>query len=263
MKLYPLNVYRLDNEDVFALSKTTVEIADGKKTLFDATSQAGLVKLTKNTNQLADQLNITQAHQYTEQLRVLDYECDRIYGEVKNTLRTEENSLVDTDKAAKARTFIEFLQPYWNANKLPMNTQSKLLGEMFGKYTAAKEPETPPAGDAGTTAVNDLQALAADLGIDKGLNVLQPKNEEMGQVWKQRNDMLGDIEENDSASKLSHETGKCYNRFCSALVTQQEFVPNEELAALLSDLDRLRVKYATIVAAKETAAKKKKEEEKK
>jgi hypothetical protein len=118
-----------------------------------------------------------------------------------------------------------FMTPYWNAAKLPLNTQTGVVYEMLGKYKANPE----------------LQAAARELGIDAKYALLEVRNNAFDTKYKNRNDEAPDHQT--SGSSLKPAVVDSYTTFCTAMEQAVNLAPNDQNIALFYKLDELRKKY--------------------
>jgi len=128
-------------------------------------------------------------------------------------------------KKTAAQTLKLFMTPYWNAPKLPLNTQTGVVYEMLGKYRSNPE----------------LVRAAQILGIDGKCLLLEEKNNAFDVKYKSRNNEAPDHQT--SGSSLKPAVVDSYTTFCTAMEQAVNLTPNDQNIALFYKLDDLRKKY--------------------
>ncbi len=243
MKLVTLSTRSLNNEDMFAVCTTTLEICKPHVSTFSPLTQEAIKRLTGTTTELGIQLNCDRANALTKVVNTENNNSDKVWKQIKKQLKLHVDNPVNTEKAQAAKELITLFKPYWTSEDLAQKTQVDTFGELFTKYTDEWKPK------------------AALAGIDELMTYFIDSIKRMGAAWTERNDIEGDMKSTKSASAWRIETVSHYNTLMTLLSHESELVPNEKINAMMADLNALRSKYATLLATRKIIAEKKKKEE--
>ena len=224
MSFSALRVSSLSNNNVFSLVKSSIDITIPFQSALSEIVNAALTKLIADNESFGEQINKNQKSGLTDELKPLDKDRDDVQYEINRDV-TYHFKGTDPEKKAAAQTLKLFLTPYWNAPKLPLNTQTGVVSEMIGKYKASPE----------------LIGAAKTLGIDAKFTNLEVKNDDFDAVYKDRNDEAPD--HIISGSSLKPAVVQSYGQFCQALEQAVNFTPNDKTIALFYKLDDFRKKY--------------------
>ena len=169
----------------------------------------------------------------TEQVATLDLDCDDRFAEVKRNVSTNLQGR-NPEKKAAAEELKIFLNPYWDTDSKPLNTQTSLLTEMFGKFNASEK----------------LKTHAATVGITDMMAGLETANTALAALYQTRNEQ-GAAVESPSASSLKSATAKSYEQFCTAVEQAVNYTPSDVLSTLFNQMDELRKTYARLIRKKD------------
>lgn len=224
--LYPI---RLTIDNLFSLSKSTIECANPVKESIGSLPNAILARLETDNNAMGAQIKKALKSVLTEQVATLDLDCDDRFAEVKRNVSTHLQGR-NPEKKAAAEELKIFLNPYWDTDSKPLNTQTSLLTEMFAKFNAREK----------------LKTLAATVGITDMLAGLETANTALAVLYQTRNEQ-GAAVEGPSASSLKSATAKSYEQFCSAIEQAVNYTPSDVLTTLFNQIDELRKTYARLI----------------
>jgi hypothetical protein len=210
--------------NVYSLVKSSVDISVPVQSFLGEMVNAALAKLMADNEKFGEQINKNQKSGLTDELILLDKDRDDVQYEINRDI-TYHLKGSDMGKKAAAQTLKLFQTPYWNAPKLPLNTQTGVVYEMLVKYKASPI----------------LVAAAQALGIDAKYGLLEVKNNAFDAVYKSRNDEAPDHQT--SGSSLKPAVVDSYNTFCTAMEQAVNLTPNDQNIALFYKLDELRKKY--------------------
>jgi len=228
--LYPV---RLKVDDLFSLSKSTIEYAVPIRESIGELPNAILGQLETDNNTMGVQLKKALKSGLTAQVTELDLDCDDRFAEVKRNVSTNRQGR-NPEKKAAAEALKIFFNPYWDTDTKPLNTQTSLLKEMFGKFN---NNET-------------LIAHAATIAITDMMTGLETANTELSSLYQTRNEQVSALE-GPSASSLKSATAKSYDQFCLALEQAVNYTPSAILNTLFNQLDELRKTYARLIHKKD------------
>ena len=214
----------LSINNVFSLVKSSADISIPVQSYLGEMVNAALAKLMADNEKFGEQINKNQKSGLTDELKPLDKERDDVQYEINRDI-TYHLKGSDVGKKAAAQTLKLFQTPYWNAPKLPLNTQTGVVYEMLGKYKASPI----------------LVAAAKELGIDAKYALLEVRNNAFDAKYKDRNDEAPDRQT--SGSSLKPAVVDSYNTFCTAMEQAVNLTPNDQNIALFYKLDELRKKY--------------------
>ena len=210
--------------NVFSLVKSSVDISIPVQSYLGEMVNAALAKLMADNEKFGEQINKNQKSGLTDGMKPLDKDRDDVQYEINRDI-TYHLKGSDVGKKAAAQTLKLFQTPYWNAAKLPLNTQTGVVFEMIGKYKASPI----------------LVAAAKELGIDAKYALLEVRNNAFDAKYKDRNDEAPDRQT--SGSSLKPAVVDSYNTFCTAMEQAVNLTPNDQNIALFYKLDELRKKY--------------------
>jgi len=228
--LYPI---RLTIDDLFSLSKSTIEYASPVKESIGKVPKVILDRLESDNNAMGVQMKKSLKSVFTEQVATLDLDCDDRFAEVKRNVSTHLQGR-NPEKKAVAEELKIFLNPYWDTDSKPLNTQTSLLTEMFAKFNASEK----------------LKTLAATIGITDMMAGLETANTALAALYQTRNEQ-GAAVEGPSASSLKSATAESYEQFCTAVEQAVNYTPSDVLTTLFNQLDELRKTYARLVRKKD------------
>ena len=229
-----LSVNNLTINNLFALSKSSYDIAIPVRTEIGAMPNAVLTQAVTDNENLGQQINKNQKSGLTDALKPLDKERDELQAELKRTVTFYAKS-TDPAKKAASQTLKLFLTPYWDAASLPLNTQTGVISEMIVKYKANAA----------------LVAAAVLIGLDSTFTALEAKNTEFETVYLTRNDEVSAREV--SGSSLKPAAIASYIQFCTAVEQAANFTPNDAIISLFNNMDTLRKKYHALGGGKDAA----------
>lgn len=227
MKKMSFSVLRssgLSVNNTFSLIKSSIDISIPVQSYLGETVNVALTKLITDNGSFGEQINKNQKSGLTDDLKPLDKDRDDVEYEINRDV-TYHFKGSDPAKKAAAQTLKLFLTPYWNATKLPLNTQTGVVSEMLSKYKASPE----------------LIGAAQLLGIEAKFASLEMKNNAFDIVYKNRNDEAPDHQT--SGSSLKPAVVESYNTFCAVLEQAVNLTPNDQIIALFYKLDDYRKKY--------------------
>lgn len=233
-KLTSLATHALNNENVFGLSRNTVEITAPVKELLGTTALGALDLLETNSKNLGNRIKQEKYKFFTKEINALNRECDLLWGEIKKRLRIAASSLTDNKLAQEAKSAQSYLDSYKNLDALGQGTQFQVTDEMIQKIEGNQE----------------IKTVLTNVNADKAYEMLKVKNALFKEKWTLRNDLLGDQKELPTATSTRRQVTKHYNLFCNALLNQIKVAPTPELTALLADLNTVRAKYSAFIAKK-------------
>lgn len=210
--------------NVFSLVKSSADISIPVQSYLGEMVNAALAKLMVDNEKFGEQINKNQKSGLTDDMKPLDKERDDVQYEINRDI-TYHLKGSDLGKKAAAQTLKLFMTPYWNAAKLPLNTQTGIVYEMLGKYKASPI----------------LVAAARELGMDAKYLLLEVKNNAFDAKYKDRNDEAPNRQT--SGSSLKPAVVDSYNTFCTAMEQAVNLTPNDQNIALFYKLDELRKKY--------------------
>ena len=170
-----LNVNNQTINNLFSLVKSSADISIPVQSYLGEMVNAALIKMQADNGKFGEQINKNQKSGLTEELKPLDKERDDVQYEINRDIIYYLKGS-DTGKKEAAQTLKLFMTPYWNAPKLPLNTQTGVVYEMLGKYKSNPE----------------LLVAAQTLGIDGKYLLLEEKNNAFEVVYKTRNDEAPD-----------------------------------------------------------------------
>lgn len=225
-------VNNLTIDDLYSLNKATIECASPVNQSIGEIPQLTLARLEDDNAAMGEQMNKASKSVLTAQLVELDLDSDDRFAEIKRNVVTAVKGR-DAAKKAAGESFQIFLNPYWDNNTKPLNTQIGVLNELFGKYNASA----------------NLMGQAATLGISDMMTGLEAANTEMGALYQTRNQQNAAVE-GPSASSLRAAAAKSYEQFCTSVEQAVNFTPTEILITLFNEMDTLRKTYASLAKRK-------------
>lgn len=229
----PVHLNNLTIDSLFSLSKSTIEVANPVKESIGKLPKVILGQLETDNNAMGVQMNKALKSGLTAQVTELDLDCDDRFAEVKRNVSTNLQGR-DPEKKAAAEALKIFLNPYWDTDTKPLNTQTSLLTEMSGKFNASEK----------------LKTQAATVGITGMMAGLETANTALSTLYQTRNEQIAALEA-PSASSLKSATAKSYEQFCTAIEQAVNYTPSDVLTALFNQMDELRKTYARLIRKKD------------
>lgn len=228
--LYPI---RLKIDDLFSLTKSTIEYAVPVRESIGELPSAILSQLETDNNAMGLQIKKSLKSGLTAQVTELDIDCDDRFAEVKRNVTTNLLGR-NPEKKAAAEALKLFLNPYWNTDTKPLNTQINLFKEMFGKFS-------------GNGALIEQATI---VGIANMMAGLEAANNALSTLYQTRNEQVSALD-GPSASSLKSATAKSYEHFCTAVEQAATYTPSDVLTALFNQMDELRKAYARLIRIKD------------
>jgi hypothetical protein len=226
-----LNNLKID--DLFSLNKSTIEYANPVKENIGEMPKAILIRLETDHNAMGLQMNKALKNALTPQLTLMNADRKDRFAEIKRNVTTALKGR-DAEKKAAANNLKVFLDPYWDTDKKPLNTQTGLYSEMLGKFSDSEM----------------LQAYAAAIGISAMMEGLAGSNNDFNEIYQTRL-MQEAAAEGPAATSLRAAATKSYVQFCTSIEQAVNFTPSETLITLFNQLDELRKTYARLVRTEE------------
>ena len=233
MTLYPIRLNHLTIDNLFSLSKSTIEYARPVIESIGGMPKVIFGHLETDNNAMGEQIKKALKSALTAQVTELDLDCDDRFTEVKRNVSTNQQGR-NPDKKTAAEALKIFLNPYWDSDAKPLNTQTSLLKEMFSKFNANEA----------------LKAYAAIIGITDMMAGLETANTALSTLYQMRNEQVS-AAEGPSASSLKSATAKSYDQFCLALEQAANYTPSDILTTLFNQIDELRKTYARLIHKKD------------
>ena len=222
----PLYVAKLPVNGIYALNKSTLELAEPVVSEIGIIPAAAMTYLETINQNLVISMNKSQKSSYTDEMKALDKERDADIAEIKRVTSSYLKSS-DTDKKAAASVKQLFLAPYWGMATLAQDIETGVVAEMLVKYKARP----------------DLLAAAQTLGIASLFATLETKNTAFNTKFMNRNAEYAEREL--AASNVKPAAVAAYIQFCTAIEQAANFAPNDTIIALFNKMDELRKKYHT------------------
>ena len=220
-----LYIFRLSVDNLFGLVKSTIDLAVAVKMNFSELTNAALNLLIWNNEKYQQVIKKPRKSNLTEKLLLADKDRNDRFSEIKRTVTLHLKGR-NAEKKTFAQSLEHFFKPYWDVANKPLNTETSLFSEMFGKYHASA----------------DLQNAAINNGVDMLLLELEEVNHTYDLMYKQR---MGEGTElpDESASAQKSTVCDSYTEFCNAIEQAANFTPNETILTLFKKMDELRKKY--------------------
>jgi hypothetical protein len=225
----PVHLNHLTIDNLFSLSKSTIEHASPVRESIGKLPKAILAQLETDNNAMGMQIKKASKSGLTAQVTELDLECDDRLAEAKRNVSTNLLGR-NPEKKAAAEALKIFLNPYWDTNSKPLNTQINLTKELFVKFNANPT----------------LKTHAAIVGITDMMAGLETANNALSAVYLSRNEEVS-ADEGPSASSLKSATAKSYEQFCIAVEQAVNYTPSDVLSVLFNQMDELRKTYARLI----------------
>jgi hypothetical protein len=229
----PVHLNHLTIDNLFSLTKSTIELASPVRESIGELPNAILSQLENDNNAMGLQIKKSLKSGLTAQVTELDIDCDDRFAEVKRNVTTNLLGR-NPEKKAAAEALKIFLNPYWDINTKPLNTQTSLMKEMFGKFNGN-----------GT-----LVEQAAIVGITDMMAGLEAANTALSELYQTRNEQVSALD-GPSASSLKSATAKSYEHFCTAVEQAVNYTPSDILSTLFNQMDELRKAYARLIHKKD------------
>jgi hypothetical protein len=229
----PVHLNHLTIDNLFSLSKSTIEVASPVRESIGRLPKVILAQLETDSNAMGVQIKKSLKSGLTAQVTALDLDCDDRLSEVKRNVSTNLLGR-NPEKKAAAEALKIFLNPYWDTDTKPLITQISLTKEMFAKFNANET----------------MKAHAETIGITDMMTGLETANAELSTLYQTRNEQVAAVE-GPSASSLKSVTAKTYDQFCLAVEQAANYTPSDILSALFNQMDELRKTYARLNHKKE------------
>lgn len=220
---------RLKIDDLFSLIKSTITFADRVKESLGQLLGFILAKLISDFNAMEQQMNKAMKNVLTPQLTEMNADREDRYAEIKRNITTAQKGRNEEKKGA-ANNLKVFLDPYWDANKKSLNTQTELYYDILTKFEANET----------------LIAAATTIGVLDMMEGLAESNSAFDEVYQIRLEQEA-AAGGPSATSLRATATDSYNQFCTALEQAANFMPTEVVLILFNQLDELRKTYARMV----------------
>lgn len=224
-----LYVIRLSVENLFGLVKSTLDLATAVKADLGDLANAALTQLTADYKKYQQVVKKQRKSKLTEQLLVAEKDRNDRFAEIKRTVTLHLKGR-DAQKKAAAKTLNFFFTPYWDVAIKPLNTETGLLSEMFGKYNAD----------------TNVQDAALNNGINILLTELETANSDYDVLYKKRL-AEGADQPDESASEQKREVCNSYTQFCNIIEQEVNFTPKESVLTLFKNMDELRKTYHAMI----------------
>lgn len=228
----PLNLGKLSVNASFALNQSTIELVKPHVAEIGVISAAALSLLETNNQLMGQGMNQNQKSGLTGDLQDLDKVRDDAAIETFRVVSTYLRSS-DPLKKAAATSLQLFLTPYKGLARLPLDIETRVMGEMLVKYNASEE----------------LKNAAVKLDVDGLFDTMETQNSSFEAIYTNRN--AESAEKVDSASSYKAQANNAYIQFSTALEQAANFTPNNTILALCNQLDVLRKKYHALEGVKE------------
>lgn len=220
---------RLKIDDLFSLIKSTITFADRVKESLGQLLGFILAKLISDFNAMEQQMNKAMKNVLTPQLTEMNADREDRYAEIKRNITTAQKGRNEEKKGA-ANNLKVFLDPYWDANKKSLNTQTELYYDILTKFEANET----------------LIAAATTIGVLDMMEGLAESNSAFDEVYQIRLEQEA-AAGGPSATSLRATATESYNQFCTALEQAANFMPTEVVLILFNQLDELRKTYARLI----------------
>ncbi len=216
----------LDVKEVFALSKSTIDLTKAFGGKLGVISQAAFTTLCNQTEALGISLNRNQKSAFTDEIKNFDIARDSdiisILGIIRSYLKSNNPA-----KREAALALQQFIMPYKRVNRLPMDVQSGVVHELIRKSKAS----------------DDILFAALNIGLGDFFTSLETNNKEFDRLYNERT--IERASRGASASSIKPKCVSAYVQFCTAIEQEIVFAPNNQLIMLFRQLDELRKQYRT------------------
>lgn len=219
-----LYVAKLPVKGLYALIKSTIELAKPVINLIGTIASAGLTYLETINQQMVTSLNKGTKSAFTADVKKLDEERDADIKEIKRVTSSYLRSS-NAEKKSAASSLQLFLAPFWDVADMAQDIETGIVDDMLTKFNARA----------------DLAAAAKVLDIDGLFASVAVKNAAFDIKYKSRNTEYS--ERDDSASSVKPAAISAYIQFCTAVEQMANFAPNDTVIALFNQMDELRKKY--------------------
>jgi hypothetical protein len=230
----PLYVGKLTISAIYSLIKSTLELVKPVVKELGPVALAALAQLETAQEELGSGMNKSQKSALTPEVRALDKERDTDVAEIFRVTRTYLPSK-DENKKAAASTLQLFLAPYQGVARQPINIETGSITDLIAKYKAQ------PA----------LVAAATLLGIDSLFTHMETKNNELNQIYHNRNTEY--TERETAASDMKPAAVTNYIQFCTTVEQAHNYTPSDTITALFNKMDELRKVYHALEGSKDTS----------
>src|SRR5690606_24856258 len=127
-----LYLTRLKLDDLFALFKSTIAVADAVQEMLGAMLVAVLALFKADTQAMEQQMNKALKNALTPQVKELNADRDDRFAEIKRNVTTALKGR-NAEKKSAAELLKVFMEPFWDTNQKAMNTQTGLYNDMLRK----------------------------------------------------------------------------------------------------------------------------------
>ena len=220
-----LYIFRLSVDNLYGLIKSTLFSAVAVKSNLSDLCAATLNQLIIDFEKYQQVVKKQRKSELTEKLLLANNDRNERFGEIKRNISLHVKGR-DAKKKAFAKTLEYFFKPYWDLETKPLNTETALLSEMFGKYNSKSE----------------LQSAALGIGIDIMISELEIANNAYDELYILRMGEGADLPD-ESATAQKSTLCDSYNEFCKAIEQAANFTPTESVLSLFKSMDELRSKY--------------------
>ena len=232
-KFTVVDLHSLKIDDLFSLFKSTITFANRVIESLGQLLGIILTKLISDFNAMEQQMNKAMKNGLTPQLTEMNADREDRYAEIKRNITTAQKGRNEEKKTA-ANNLKVFFDPYWNADKKPLNTETELFIDMLTKFEANEM----------------LVTSAATIGITEMMEEFAISNNAFDEVYQIRLEQEA-AAGGPSATSLRVAATESYNQFCTALEQAVGFMPTEVALTLFNQLDELRKTYARLIHTEE------------
>lgn len=221
----PLHIDSMTANNVYSLSKSTIDLAIPLKGYLDDSINSVLTQLTTSTQKMQQELSKSSKSDFTEKLLDTNKVREDRFTEIKRVISSQVKGR-DERKKSTAQSLDFFFTPYWFPVNKTMDTQTGVFFDMFNRYHLNQT----------------LSAAAKIVGVDLLLTELETINSTYDALYKLR--IVQEAILNDETFKeQKSELCNSYSRFCDVLEQAVNFKSNDILLMLFNGMDELRQKY--------------------
>jgi hypothetical protein len=235
-KLNPLNVGKLSIPDLGGLSSETIKAGKKAALPLGPLGVKALNVLIDADGAFRSRLILEKGSLITAQIKDADDKRDNGVAESWRTANTAAKSSIEANATA-GKILVKFLDPYHNAPKEPLASETSTINFMQEKYLANQE----------------VQDAAATLQLDTVFSTIFTANETVAVLWEQRADEDAD-KSGPSPSSLRSSLEKSYHKFCDVTVQTLDLEPSPQLEKLFVVLNEIRSKYTKALPTRITDA---------
>lgn len=223
-KFSTLYVAQLATEEIYSLSKSTIDLSTPVVDELGIIAAGALTQLSGATATLGTNLNKGQKSSLTDEMKTYetgrDNDLSSLFRIVKSYLKSN-----DPAKREAASKLQLFLAPYKGVARLPIDVESGVIFELTAKYNAS----------------DGLKAAAQSIHTTDFFASLESNNAAFDKLYNDRT--IEKASKTDSASSVKTKTATAYNQYCTAIEQALAFTPSDTLLALFNQLDTLRKQY--------------------